>query len=113
MQLEKGCHSKELIYQMVQKKKTMHRNQVPVAHTCNPSYSGGRDQKDLSSKPAQANNSWDPILKNLQKNRAGGVAQVKALSSSPSTTKKTKQNKTKKKPCRDKGLQSSAQTWTL
>jgi hypothetical protein len=26
-----------------------------VAHTCNPSYSGGRDQEDCSSKPAWAN----------------------------------------------------------
>jgi hypothetical protein len=25
-----------------------------VAHTCNPSYSGSRDQDDCSSKPAQA-----------------------------------------------------------
>jgi hypothetical protein len=25
---------------------------VPVADTCNPSYSGGRDQEDVSSKPA-------------------------------------------------------------
>jgi hypothetical protein len=23
----------------------------PVAHTCNPSYSGGRDQEDCGSKP--------------------------------------------------------------
>jgi hypothetical protein len=30
-------------------------SRVLVAHTCNPSYSGGRDQKDLGSKPAQAN----------------------------------------------------------
>jgi hypothetical protein len=36
--------------------------QVPVAHACNPSYSGGRDQEDLSSKPAWANSSQDPIL---------------------------------------------------
>jgi hypothetical protein len=36
-----------------------------VVHTCNPSYSGGRDQEDHSSKPAQANSSWDPISKNL------------------------------------------------
>jgi hypothetical protein len=28
---------------------------VLVAHTCNPSYSGGRDQYDCGSKPAQAN----------------------------------------------------------
>jgi hypothetical protein len=30
---------------------------VLVAHTCNPSYSGGRDQEDDDSKPAQANSS--------------------------------------------------------
>jgi hypothetical protein len=29
-----------------------------VAHTCNPSNSGSRDQEDLGL----ANNSWDPIL---------------------------------------------------
>jgi hypothetical protein len=27
-------------------------NQVQMAHTCNPSYSGGRDQEDPSLKPA-------------------------------------------------------------
>jgi hypothetical protein len=26
--------------------------QEPVAHACNPSYSGGRDQEDRGSKPA-------------------------------------------------------------
>jgi hypothetical protein len=36
---------------------------VPVAHACNPSYLGGRDQEDLSSKPAWANSSQDPISK--------------------------------------------------
>jgi hypothetical protein len=36
---------------------------VPVAHTCNPSYSGGRDQEDHGSKPAWTNSSQDPILK--------------------------------------------------
>jgi hypothetical protein len=46
-----------------------------VAHTCSPSYSGGRDQKDHSSKPALENSSRDPILKNLSQKRAGGVAQ--------------------------------------
>jgi hypothetical protein len=34
-----------------------------VAHTCNSSYSGGRDQEDQGSKPAQANSSQDPIWK--------------------------------------------------
>jgi hypothetical protein len=34
-----------------------------VAHTCIPSYSGGRDQEDLGSKPAWANSLRDPISK--------------------------------------------------
>jgi hypothetical protein len=34
---------------------------VPVAHAYNPSYSGGRDREDCSSKPARANNSQDPF----------------------------------------------------
>jgi hypothetical protein len=37
---------------------------VPVAYTCNPRYSGGRDQEDCGSKSAQANSLRDPILKN-------------------------------------------------
>jgi hypothetical protein len=37
---------------------------VPVAHTCNPSYSGGRDQEDRGLKPPWANSSWNPISKN-------------------------------------------------
>jgi hypothetical protein len=36
-----------------------------VAHTCNPRYSGGRDQENRSSKPARANSSEDPVLKNF------------------------------------------------
>jgi hypothetical protein len=31
--------------------------QVPLANTCNPSYSGGRDLEDPGSKPARANSS--------------------------------------------------------
>jgi hypothetical protein len=34
-----------------------------VAHAYNPSYSGGRDQKDFVLKPALANSIWDPISK--------------------------------------------------
>jgi hypothetical protein len=37
-----------------------------VAQTCNPGYSGGRDQEDCGSNPAQANSSKDPISKNTQ-----------------------------------------------
>jgi hypothetical protein len=32
---------------------------APVAHACNPSYSGGRDLEDHGSKPAQANSLLD------------------------------------------------------
>jgi hypothetical protein len=45
--------------------------QAPVAHACNPSYSGGRDQEDHGLKPVQANSSRDLILKTFHKNRAG------------------------------------------
>jgi hypothetical protein len=52
-----------------------------LVHTCNPNYSGGRDQEDPGSKPAQANKLQDPI------------------------SNKTKQNKTKQKnPSQRKGL---------
>jgi hypothetical protein len=34
-----------------------------VAHTCNPSYSRGRDQEDCSLKPVWANSSRNPTLK--------------------------------------------------
>jgi hypothetical protein len=44
-----------------------------VAHACNPSFSGGRDQEDHGSKPAWANSSCDSISKTLHKNRADGV----------------------------------------
>jgi hypothetical protein len=49
---------------------------VLVAHTCNPSYSRGRDQEDHGSKPAQANSLRDPISKKTHhKKRAEEVAQ--------------------------------------
>jgi hypothetical protein len=32
-------------------------SQASMAHTCNPSYPGGRDQEDHGSKPTRAN-SW-------------------------------------------------------
>jgi hypothetical protein len=58
-----------------------------VAHVCNPCYSGGRDQEDSGSKPAQANS----YLKNpFTKIGLVECLKVKALSSSPSTEKQTK-----------------------
>jgi hypothetical protein len=38
-------------------------SQVPVAHACNSSYSGGRVQEDCTLRPAQENDSQDPISK--------------------------------------------------
>jgi hypothetical protein len=46
-----------------------------MAHDCNPSCSGSRDQEDSGSKSVQANSSWDPISRNPSQKRAGGVAQ--------------------------------------
>jgi hypothetical protein len=40
---------------------------VPVDHACNPSYSGGRDQKDRHSKPTQENSLHNPISKKTKK----------------------------------------------
>jgi hypothetical protein len=61
-----------------------------MAHACNPSYSGGKDQEVHSSKPALANSS--PYLeKPFTKIGLMEWLKVKALNSSPSTAK----NKTK------------------
>jgi hypothetical protein len=72
-------------------------SQAPVAHACNPNYSGGRDQKDHGSKPAQENYSMRPYLEKPFTTR--GLVEwvkVRALSLSPSTTKKKK----KRESCR-------------
>jgi hypothetical protein len=69
---------------------------VPVAHTSNPTYSGGRDQEDRSSKPAWANSSQDPILKNPTQKGLVEWIKMKVLSSSPSTAKKKKKKKLEK-----------------
>jgi hypothetical protein len=36
-------------------------SRVPVVHTSDPSYLGGWDGEDYSSRPAQANSLWDPV----------------------------------------------------
>jgi hypothetical protein len=46
-----------------------------VAHSYNPSYSGGRDEEDCSLKPDWANSLQDPISKDSSQKRAGGKAQ--------------------------------------
>jgi hypothetical protein len=42
--------------------KNLKHSQALVAHACNPSYSGSRDQEDQGSRPALAN-SLRPYLK--------------------------------------------------
>jgi hypothetical protein len=62
---------------------------VPVAHACNPSYRGSRDQEDHGSKPVWANSPQDPISKKpITKIGLVQWLKVKALNSSPSTTPK-------------------------
>jgi hypothetical protein len=77
-----------------------------VAHACNPSYSGGRDQEDRGLKPGWANSSKDYLKKTHHKTKKKkkkpitkiGLVEwlkVKALLSSPSTAKKKKKKKKK------------------
>jgi hypothetical protein len=40
-----------------------------VAHVCNHSYPGGRDQEDRGLKPAQGNSLLGPISKNTQQKK--------------------------------------------
>jgi hypothetical protein len=49
-----------LIFIQLEKKEM---DQALVAHICIPSYSGGREQEDCTSKPAWENSSQDPISK--------------------------------------------------
>jgi hypothetical protein len=44
-------------------------SQALEAHTCNPRYSGGRNEEKCSLKPAQANSFQDPILRKTHHQR--------------------------------------------
>jgi hypothetical protein len=71
-------------------------DQVLVAHTCNPSYSGDRDQEDHGSKPPQANSSQGPILKIPITKRAGRVVQGGGPEFKPLYRKKKKKERERK-----------------
>jgi hypothetical protein len=62
-----------------------------VAHTCNPSYLGDRNQGDHGSKPAWANSSTRPYLEKPF-TKTGLVEWLRVLSSSPSPTHKKRSN---------------------
>jgi hypothetical protein len=66
---------------------------VLVAYTCNPSYSGGRDQEDCGSKLARAKKFMRHYLKKpFTKIRLEEWLKAKAPSSRPSTAKKKKKS---------------------
>jgi hypothetical protein len=71
---------------------------LPVAHTCNPSYSGGRDRRiALRSQPRQIVHKT-LSQKTPHKNRAGGVPQGKGPEFKPQHCTKKKKKK-KKETC--------------
>jgi hypothetical protein len=71
-------------------------SQVPVAHTCNPSYSGGRDQEYQGLRPARATSSQEPISeRNHYKKGLVEWLKVYTLSSYPITAKKRKKQRKK------------------
>jgi hypothetical protein len=62
---------------------------VLVAHICNPSYSGGRDQDNHGSRPGWTNSLRDPISKSPSKIELVEWLKVKALNLSPNGAKKS------------------------
>jgi hypothetical protein len=67
--------------------------QLVVAHACNSSYSGGRDQEDRSSKPNVFHRQivFETLSqKNPSQKRAGGVAQGVGSEFRPQYCKKKK-----------------------
>jgi O-acetyl-ADP-ribose deacetylase (regulator of RNase III) len=72
---KQGTHSgQKFLTSCYKKPETRHRT---VAHTCNPSYSGGRDQKDFDSKSAWANSSGSPYLDKIPHKKRGLVEWLK------------------------------------
>jgi hypothetical protein len=89
MSTEKPVHNHQKLQEtemsLINENKTL-----PCAggHTCNPSYSGGRDQEDNSSNPAPANISSDLISKKpITKIGLVELLKMKTLYSNPSTQK--------------------------
>jgi hypothetical protein len=67
-----------------------------MAHTCNPSYSGGYDQEGYSLKPAWANSFRDSISPNPSQKRTGGVTQGVGTEFKPQYCKKKKKDSNNK-----------------
>jgi hypothetical protein len=73
-------------------------SQMPVAYTCNPSYSGSRDHKDQGSKPAWANSSQNLISKKKKITKKGwwSVSGCRPWVQTPVLKKKKKRKRRKK-----------------
>jgi hypothetical protein len=71
---EENLHIKFTLCVVCEKGERERTGWALVAHDCNPSYSGGRDQEDCCLKPVQANSWQDYLEKNPSQKRAGGVA---------------------------------------
>jgi hypothetical protein len=56
------CNPHQISNNVLHRDRKVNPSQVLVTHAYYPSYSGGRDQEDCSSKPAQANSSTRPYL---------------------------------------------------
>jgi hypothetical protein len=57
------CHEETELTLSLKMTSTNSQENTLAGHTCNPSYSGGRDQEDHGLKPAWANNLRDSIWK--------------------------------------------------
>jgi hypothetical protein len=68
-----------------------------LTHTCNPTYSGDRDQGDRGLKPALGKQFERPYLKKTITKRGGIVAHGADPKSPPPNHKKKKKKKGKKK----------------
>jgi hypothetical protein len=61
--------SEALSSNTIKRKRKKKTSWVSVAHTCNTSYSGGRDQEDCNSKPALGKQFRELISKNPSQKR--------------------------------------------
>jgi hypothetical protein len=92
---------------IVEKKKNEKLSQALVAHTCNPSYLGGWDQEDHSSRPSPENSSQDSISRITRETdwRCGSKDRAPALQScSPESNLQSYQKKR---------MRSGQMTWRL
>jgi hypothetical protein len=70
---------------------------VLVAHACNPSYSGGRDQEDRGSKSDQTNSFRNPISKKKKKSQKQDCVEWLKVEGSEFKPQHRKKSKNKKK----------------